>query len=278
MQLGIFAKTFPGSDPVAVLEKVAAAGFGAAAFNMSCCGLPAMPDAIADDTAKAVAAAARVSGVSIAGLSGTWNMIHPDPAVREAGLRRLDVLAGAAKSMGTRLITLCTGTRDADDQWRAHPDNGTPGAWRDLAASMQRALEIADRHDVDLGVEPELANVVDGAAKARRLLDEMGSAHLKIVLDPANLFEVDTPEKRRLIVAKAIDLTAGRIAMAHAKDRGADGAFVAAGTGVIDFTHFFKTLSQAGFDGPVVTHGLSAAEAHGVAAFLKRAASEAGWA
>jgi sugar phosphate isomerase/epimerase len=276
MQLGIFAKTFPGSDPATVLGQVAAAGYVAAAFNMSCCGLPAMPDAIPADTAKAVAEAAKASGVSIAGLSGTWNMIHPDVAVREAGLQRLDVLAGAAKTMGTRLITLCTGTRDADDQWRAHPDNGTSQAWRDLTKSMQRALEIAERHDVDLGVEPELANVVDGATKARRLLDDMGSARLKIVLDPANLFEVETPERRRQIVAKAIDLTAGHIAMAHAKDRSADGVFVAAGTGVIDFTHFFKTLAQAGFDGPVVTHGLEAAKAPGVAVFLKRAASEAG--
>ena len=56
--------------------------------------------------------------------------------------------------------------------------------------------------------------------------------------------------------------------MAHAKDRAADGGFVAAGRGVIDFVHFVETLRGAGFDGPLVTHGLSAAEAPDVAAFL----------
>ena len=58
------------------------------------------------------------------------------------------------------------------------------------------------------------------------------------------------------------------IAMAHAKDRDATGAFVAAGTGVIDFEHFIAGLKAVNFNGPIVTHGLQEAEAPQVAAFL----------
>ena len=43
-----------------------------------------------------------------------------------------------------------------------------------------------------------------------------------------------------------------RIVMAHAKDRRADGSFAAAGSGVIDFRHFVRSLRDAGFDGPLV--------------------------
>jgi sugar phosphate isomerase/epimerase len=57
--------------------------------------------------------------------------------------------------------------------------------------------------------------------------------------------------------------------MAHAKDRTADGGFAAAGKGVIDFRHFIGCLKQAGFDGPLIAHGLDASEAPGVAQFLK---------
>ena len=57
--------------------------------------------------------------------------------------------------------------------------------------------------------------------------------------------------------------------MAHAKDRDAEGRFVAAGSGVVDFGGFLGGLRRAGFDGAVVTHGLSAEEAPGVAAFLR---------
>jgi sugar phosphate isomerase/epimerase len=276
MQLGIFAKTFAGSDPATVLAAVANAGFGVAQYNMACSGLDPLPDAIPAEVTTAIRAGATASGVTIAAVSGTFNMIHPDLAVRAEGLRRLGILIEAAPAMGTRLVTLCTGTRDPGDMWRAHPDNATPQAWRDLIASMATALVTADASGVDLGIEPELANVVSSAESARRLIDEMQSPRLRIVLDAANLFETASIEKQRDIVSRAVDLLADRIVMAHAKDRAADGAFVAAGQGVLDYPHYLAALRRAGFDGPLVTHGLTAAEAPAVGAFLRRVLSESG--
>lgn len=276
MRLGIFAKTFPGTRPGPILAAVRAAGFTTTQYNMACSGLPAMPDAIGPADADAVASAARAAGVQVIALSGTYNMIHPDPAVRQAGHERLAVLAAAAAGMASGLITLCTGTRDPEDQWRAHPGNDAPDAWRDLLEAMTTAIAIADRHDVDLGIEPELANVVSSAAKARRLIDELGSPRLKIVLDPANLFEVASLAEQRRIVSGAIDLLADRIVMGHAKDRTGTGGFTTAGQGVLDYPHYLGCLQRADFTGPLVAHGLAAAEAAPVAAFLRRTAAEAG--
>lgn len=269
MKLGIFAKTFEGSDPGTVLRSVADAGFACAQYNMACSGLAAMPDEISEEQARSVAAAAKASGVEIVAVSGTYNMIHPDLAVREAGHRRLAVLAGRCASMSTGLITLCTGTRDPLDQWKEHPDNNSPEAWCDLLDAMATAVEIAERYDIDLGIEPELANVVNSVAKARRLIDELKSPRIKIVLDPANLFEVETLGEQRTIVGSAIDLLGDRIVMAHAKDRTQDGHFATAGKGVLDYSHYLRKLSEIGFDGSLITHGLSAPEAGGVAEFLK---------
>lgn len=276
MKLGIFAKTFDGADPSRVLPAVAAAGFAATQYNMACSGFSAMPDTIPKDAARAVSTAATAAGVVIVAVSGTYNMIHPDPAMRARGHERLSVLAGAAAGLSTRLVTLCTGTRDPVDQWRNHPDNHTPEAWRDLLAAMETAVGIADRHDVELGIEPELANVVNSAEQARRLLDGIGSPRLKIVLDPANLFETASIASQRDIVSAAVDLLADRIVMGHAKDRTATGAFTAAGTGVLDYPHYLSCLKRAGFNGPLVTHGLAAAEAEGVARFLRAALDDAG--
>jgi sugar phosphate isomerase/epimerase len=139
-----------------------------------------------------------------------------------------------------------------------------------MLQEMERAVVLAEAHDVDLGIEPELANVVASPLLARRLIETLRSPRLKIVLDPANLFEIETDATRRALIAEAVDRLADRIAMAHAKDRRADGGFTAAGTGVIDFRHFVGCLRGAGFDGPLVTHGLEAGEAVAVAAFLSR--------
>jgi sugar phosphate isomerase/epimerase len=276
MELGIFAKTFSGTTPESVLRQTSETGFAVVQYNMACSGLPSMPDAISAEAVDAVSAASHKEGVRLVAVSGTYNMAHPDQAVRAKGLKRLETLAASCAGLGTNLITLCTGTRDADDQWCFHPDNNTEPAWHDLLAEMEKAIRIADTHNVYLGIEPELANVVNSAAKARRMIDSLGSDRVKIVLDPANLFEVEPIVTQRSIVAEAIDLLGDRIVMGHAKDRTASGDFVAAGTGVLDYPHYIKAMNGIRFSGPLITHGLSAAEAPGVAAFLKGVLRENG--
>lgn len=274
MRLGIFAKSFAGNQPGAVMAATRAAGYGVVQYNMACSSLPSMPEAIPEGVAEAVQTAARDHDLEIAAVSATYNMIHPDPARRWRGHDSLEVIAGAAHRMGTRLLTLCTGTRDPDDQWRAHPDNASPQAWRDLITSLETALDIAERHDIDLGIEPELGNVIASAAKARSLIDEMASPRLKIILDPANLFETAAPAEQRRLISEAVDLLADRIVMAHAKDRDTAGGFATAGKGVLDYDHYLACLVRIGFDGPLVTHGLAADEAAEVAAFLGRKLAE----
>src|SRR5262249_60022370 len=113
---------------------------------------------------------------------------------------------------------LGTGTRDPDDRWRGHPANGRPDAWADLLKAMEQALAIAEDHDLWLAVEPETANVVDSPVKARRLLDELRSPRLKIILDPANLFRVEDLPHQQATLDGAFDLLGPDIVLAHAKD------------------------------------------------------------
>ena len=270
MQLGIFAKTFSTQGAVNTFSAVRKAGYNATQFNMSCVGLSSLPQEINVGVTEGIAQASRSSGVAISAVSATYNMIHPDDKQRRNGKRALSTVIGAARTMGTELVTLCTGTRDAEDQWRYHPDNRNAAAWRDLLVEMEEAADIAEAHSINLGIEPELANVVYDAASARRLVDEIKSSRIRIVLDPANLFEVEEAARRLDIISRSVDLLGDHIAMAHAKDRDATGKFVAAGKGMIDFSHFIGKLKSIGFDGPVITHGLSEDEAPEVARFLTR--------
>lgn len=275
-QVGIFAKTFPGTHPAEVLRAVKAAGFACAQFNLACVGLDPVPLEVAPDIRSAIVAAARETGVSLVALSGTVNMIHPDAAVRSEGRRRLATVIAAAADCGIPMVTLCTGTRDPHDPWRAHPDNDGVEAWRDLLAEMAGAVDAADHHDVLLGIEPETGNIVSGADRARRLIDELGSPRIRVVVDPANLVDGVPLGQAMSTVAAAIELLADRIGLAHAKDRDAHGVPVAPGRGIVDFTAFFRRLAAIGFAGPVVAHGFSAAEAPAVRQFLDAAMRQAG--
>lgn len=276
MRLGIFAKTFGGKTPDAVLRAAGEGGYGTVQYNMACSGLASLPDRIDESAIAAIRHAVCETGVQLCALSATYNMAHPDPAARATGHRSLTALAEIAAATGTPLLTLCTGSRDADDQWRAHPDNASKQAWADMLASMAAAVEVAERFGVDLGIEPELANVVDSARKTHRLMRELASPRIRIVLDPANLFETATLAEQRRIVSEAVDLLGDRIAIGHAKDRAGDGTFATAGSGVLDYGHYLASLKSAGFDGAIVTHGLAASEAADVATFLRRAMAEQG--
>lgn len=270
MKLGIFGKTFPGTDPDAVFAQVKAAGFDAVQHNWASSGLASIPESIPDGTAETARQAAVRHGLDLVAISGTTNLIHPDVAVRQQGIDRLIGIIRSAPALGAPVVTLCTGTRNGVDQWADHADNQTPEAWKDLVASIEQLLPEAEAANVKLGVEPELANVVGSTLAARRLIDDMQSDALTIIFDPANLFDEEASVgEQRFLVNHGLELLAGLIGMAHAKDRTADGGFTTAGQGVLDYPFFLEKLRATGFDGPLVTHGLAADEAADVATFLR---------
>ncbi len=271
MRLGIFAKTFARPTVEGVFEAVAAAGVDCVQFNLSCAGLEPLPPAIEPSVIAQVRAAADRYNIELAAVSGTFNMAHPDPAYRAGGLARLAVLAVACAELGTSVITLCTGSRDRQNMWRRRPENDSPEAWNDMLASITQAVEIADRTNVTLAIEPEVSNVVDSAAKARRLLDEIGSSRLKVVLDGANLFPAGTLPRMCAILDEACDLLGPDIVLAHAKDLAADGEAGdrAAGTGLLDYDHYLAGLARVGYQGPLILHGLREDEVGSAVRFLR---------
>ena len=138
MILGIFAKTFARPAVEDVFAAVARHHLRSVQFNFACAGLPSLPDQIDPGIAKRIGKAAAEHRIEIAAVSGTFNMIHPDAKHRRDGLRKLGVIAAACEHLGTRVVTLCTGTRDPENMWRHHPDNDSPDAWRDLVVTMTR--------------------------------------------------------------------------------------------------------------------------------------------
>jgi sugar phosphate isomerase/epimerase len=272
MRLGILAKTFVRPNLAETLDAVAAHGFDCVQFNFVSAGLPTMPEKIDARLLSATAGELKRRQLSVAAVSGTFNMIDPDPAKRREGLRRLDGVAASCAVLGAPMVTLCTGTRDPEDMWRAHRQNDSAAAWRDLQASMREAIKIADRHNVCLGIEPETANVVNSARKARRLLDEMASPRLKVVLDAANLFRPGARARMAETLDEAFALLGPDIALAHAKDfrDGTELAHVAPGRGDLDWAKLLGLFRAAGYHGPLIMHGMAEEEVKSSAAFLRQ--------
>jgi sugar phosphate isomerase/epimerase len=155
--------------------------------------------------------------------------------------------------------------------WRRHADNDLPDAWKDLVESMSEAIEIAEENDITLAFEPEVANVVDSAVKGRRLIEEMNSTRLKVVMDGANLFHAGELKRMHEVLNEAFRLLGEHIVIAHAKDLNRDGeaGHEAAGTGLLDYDHYLDLLQLVRFDGPLILHSLSETQVPECVAFLR---------
>ena len=251
-------------------EAAARDGFSCVQFNLACSGLNTLPDEpVPEAITLEIQRAARRHGIEIAAVSGTFNMAHPEASVRHDGVKRLKNVIAWAAATRVPAVTLCTGSRDPVDMWRAHPENRSPQAWEDLVETLTQVLSSANAAGVTLAVEPEPANVVADALSARRLLDSLGSARLKIILDPANLANMDAPNGDRKGLAEAIDLLAVDTILVHAKDRRADGSVCPAGQGVVEFLSFLGRLQHAGYGGPLVVHGIEEGEVPTAISYLR---------
>jgi sugar phosphate isomerase/epimerase len=272
MEVGIYTTTFVRPTLGEVLDLVSGHGLRWVQFNLSSAGMPTMPDMLSSEAASAIREACEQRDIRIAALSGTFNIIHPDHAVRDDGMRRLRVLAAGCRGLGTSTITLSTGTRNAENMWRHHPDNQREAAWAEMLASMRKIAEIGEAHGVTMAFEPEVNNVVDSAQRARQLIDTIGSPRVKVVMDGANIFHSGELPSMTQVLTDAVALLEPDIALAHAKDLDHDGdaGHLAAGHGLLNYDLYLSLLKQHGFDGPIILHGLSEAQVAGCVAFLRK--------
>jgi sugar phosphate isomerase/epimerase len=276
VELGIFETVFSRPTLGGTFDAVVSYGLRTIQLDLVSAGLSSLPAQVPANVATAIHDEAERRDIGIAAVGGMYNMIHPDPGMRERGLASLRTMAAAAPAIGTSLVTLCTGTRDRESMWRRHPENDTPSAWRDLRGAIDAALEIAEAHDLTLGVEPEPANVMRDARAARRLLDETGSDRLKIVMDPANILAGDRSRSPELVLDETFDLLGNDIVLAHAKDLSADGQFCAAGHGIVPWGHVLSLLLGAEFDGALILHTLTEADVPHAVAMLRELMRERG--
>jgi sugar phosphate isomerase/epimerase len=245
-------------------------------LNLESAGMETLPPALDVGACRHIRDAFAERGIVISAVSGTFSAIDPDRARREECVRRLGVLAGRCADLGTEVITLCTGTRDAGSMWRAHPENGTPAAWREMLVTMRALVRHAETHGVTLAFEPEVVNVIDTAEKAERLIAEIGSDRLRVVMDPANYFHPPMLARMTEVLEDAFAHVGRFIALAHAKDvrapdPGGDECLrPAAGTGVLDYDLYLRLLRAGGYDGGLIMHSLDEMEVPASKAYVER--------
>ena len=260
MEYGVLSREIPAASIKELFRKTREYGFDIIHFNYASVTGEEMPPVIEESLNREIAKEAAANKIKIVAVNGTFNMAHPDLGVRLDGIARFEHIASSCRILGCNLVSLCTGTRNTESMWKPHPDNNTPEAWKDMAAVMEKLILIAQKFNINLGIETEASNIINSAEKARKLLDDFKSSNLKIILDAANLFREGTAWRKnvRPVIANAIKLLGPWIALSHGKDimEGNGIVFTGPGKGIVDFPFFMKELEKAGYSGGIILHGM----------------------
>ena len=105
------------------------------------------------------------------------------PAYREH-ITTLERCIGVAQALGTNLVRIFSFRKEMV-LFGAEPVI-SEGAWTTLMNRLEEPLQIADDAGITLVMETAISGNVTSAFLARKLIDEIGAPHLKVLWDPCS--------------------------------------------------------------------------------------------
>jgi sugar phosphate isomerase/epimerase len=211
-------------------------------------------DPLAPDWAAAekITSTLQRHGLHIAAISGYYNVVSPDAAQRRRGEACMEFFLTHWRRLGCRIVSTATGTFNAKSPWIAAPENATEKAYLECRDALARLASLAERSGAVLSIEPYWQNVIDCIDRTVRLLREVSSPALKLVMDPCNYFRREDLPRMQPMLEEMFRRLGDQIVIAHAKDvkaseQGTD--LPAAGRGVLDYPLYLRLL--AGLNRPM---------------------------
>jgi len=185
--------------------------------------------------------------IHVASLYGYYNVVDPDLARRKLGEARMEFFIANWKRLGCPVIATETGTFNRQSEWLDAPENFTEAAFVQCRDSLARLVRAAEKAGATIALEVYWRNVIGTIDRVTRLMREIDSPALKLVMDPANYFRNEDFPRMQTMLQEMIQRFGGKIALAHAKDVKAvpDGPeHPAAGKGSLDYPLFLRLLAQ----------------------------------
>ena len=156
----------------------------------------------------------------------------------------MEFLLANWKRLGCPILSTETGTFHATSEWAEAPENDTEKGYLECRREMESLVRLAEKSGAVLTFEPYWRNIIGTIERAERLLHEVKSPALKLVMDPCNYFRKEDIPQMKPMLKKMFQRLGKDIAVAHAKDVTASVDLPAAGKGVLDYPLFLRLLTQ----------------------------------
>lgn len=173
-----------------------------------------------------------------------WRLTSSDAAVRRDAIASLTRRFQAARQMGAHCVGISVIADEPVDPWAAD-------VWTRLVRGLSEVLPEAERIGIDLSVHPGNRGPLDSPSQLRRLLSEIKSPRLKVMLDPVNMSNHRVCHNFTDFLNFCFDELGDSIIGAHAKDLTIDHRHwvvrideVPPGTGMLDYEVYLQRLDQ----------------------------------
>jgi sugar phosphate isomerase/epimerase len=201
---------------------------------------------LTDERCREIADTYRDKGIAIHSLGVYTNLIHPDPAERAANLDYFAAMMRVAAAMQVKYLITEAGHYHPEGPPPRVPHHFQEEVWNKMVATGKQLAQLADAHNVTVLFEPFFRGFLASAKRTRVFLEEVDSPHIRALLDPANLLEVDD-------VQEMFDQLQPWIDCLHAKDRKLHvDRGVPAGQGDLDYRRFVTLAAECTPHAPLI--------------------------
>ena len=154
--------------------------------------------------------------LDIAVLGCYLNLANPDPAQLRAIQEKYKANIRFAAHLGAGVVGTETGAPNV--QYKFEEACWNEESLETFIRNLRPVVTYAEQMGVLMAIEPVVRHIVCNPARARRVLDEIASPNLRIILDPVNLLETCNYEKQDEIIDEAVELLGRDVAVLHVKD------------------------------------------------------------
>lgn len=156
------------------------------------------------------------NGLDCAVLGCYLNLANPDAVQLKAIQEKYKANIRFAAHLGAGVVGTETGAPNVEYKFEE-------ACWNEeslqiFIKNLRPVVKYAEQMGVLMAIEPVVRHIVCNPVRARRVLDEIDSPNLRIILDPVNLLESYNYEKQDEIIDEAIELLGRDVAVLHVKD------------------------------------------------------------
>ncbi|MDY0168694.1 MAG: sugar phosphate isomerase/epimerase family protein [Thermoguttaceae bacterium] len=219
---------------------------------------------------KAIADTYRQAGITIDSIGVYTNLIHPDADERSANLAYFDEMMQIGRHMGVGTFITEAGHYRSEEPAPRIPYEFQEDTWNTMQETFKQLAGLAERNDAKVLIEPYFLSFFASAKRTRVFLEQLDSPRIRILLDPANLIELNDLEEMFTQLAPWIDCF-------HAKDRKLrSDRGVAAGEGDLDYVKFVTLAARHAPGAPLILEYVDASSYQAALNHLRSAVKEAG--